>query len=336
MIYLIRTKYEKISLLKIGYTEDSRKELRYTNYRLHNPLFELLYEILNGTEECEKLLQVYFSEFQYEGYGNEWFYECNEIIDYFETHRTLDSLSDLQDCGLVIDRAKFYQFRDFVEKIINLIVNKKVDLGDISLENGTSQVSNLVNNILVIKHIKSYARFWKYIEDVFGYKENDLLNQIYSNSIQEFLIQFDSYTQFTDKMKFLCDSVGNFSEEEFSSILGSINLIYKNYYITLGRDRIRALQYRKYALDYEISRISCNQDKRYDLNIKIQSNFIVSNRYTKVFVKEKLGEIYNNLGIQSSPKATDIENYFEVKKVQITNKETGKKDHGYLILKIKE
>ena len=38
MIYLIRTKYEKkISLLKIGYTEDSKKRSRYINYRLHNP-----------------------------------------------------------------------------------------------------------------------------------------------------------------------------------------------------------------------------------------------------------------------------------------------------------
>lgn len=63
---------------------------------------------------------------------------------------------------------------------------------------------------------------------------------------------------------------------------------------------------------------------------------LVNNRYSNIFIKEKLGEIYNSLGIQSSPKATDIENYFEVKKVQITNKETGKKDHGYLILKIKE
>lgn len=336
MIYLIRTKYEKISLLKIGYTEDSKKKSRYNNYRLHNPLFELLYEIPEGTEECEKLLQLYFSEFQYKDYGNEWFYECQDIIDYFETHRTSESLSDLQDSGLVIDRAKFYQFRDFVEKIINLIVNKKVDLGEISLGDGVNQVSNLVNNVLVIRHIRSYSRFWKYIEDVFGYKESDLLGQEYLDSIQKFLAKFDSYTRFTDKMRFLYDNVNNFTEEEFSSILRSIDIVFKNYFTVLGRDRIRALQFRKYALDAEQERLYGNQNKNSDLKSSIYSTFIVGNRYTKVFIKEKLGEIYNILGIQSSPKATDIENYFEVKKVQITNKETGKKDHGYLILKIKE
>lgn len=62
MIYLIRTKYEKISLLKIGYTEDSKKKSRYTNYRLHNPLFELLYEIPEGTEESERAFKCLISD----------------------------------------------------------------------------------------------------------------------------------------------------------------------------------------------------------------------------------------------------------------------------------
>ena len=334
MIYLIRTKYEKISLLKIGYTEDSKKKSRYTNYRLHNPLFELLYEIPEGTEECEKLLQLYFSEFQYKDYGNEWFYESQDIIDYFETHRTSESLGDLQDSGLVIDKAKFYQFRDFVEKIINLVVNKKVDLGEISLGDGVNQVSNLVNNVLVIRHIRSYSRFWKYIEDVFGYKESDLLGQEYLDSIQKFLAKFDSLNFFTDKMRLLCES--DLTSHEINSVLELIPIDYKNYYITLGKDRVRSLSYQKSKLKLEYEKQKSFQIKTDTLLNSIYSTFLVGNRYSNTFIKEKLGEIYNNLDIQSSPKATDIENYFEVKKVQITNKETRKKDHGYLILKLKE
>ena len=336
MIYLIRTKYEKISLLKIGYTEDSKKKSRYTNYRLHNPLFELLYEIPEGTEECEKLLQLYFSEFQYKNYGNEWFYESQDIIDYFETHRTSESLGDLQDSGLVIDRAKFYQFRDFVEKIINLIVNKKVDLGEISLEDGVNQVNNLVNNVLVVRHIRSYSRFWKYIEDVFGYEERDLLGQEYLDSIQKFLTKFDSYTRFTDKMKFLCDNVNNFTEEELSSILGSIDIIFKNYYLTIGPEKIRNLQYKNSVIKSEYDRLLNNQIYGGNLKDKIYESFKIGERYTRSFIKERLGEIYSNLGIQSSPKAIDIEKYFEIKSVLVFNRETGKRDSLYLILKIKE
>lgn len=331
MIYVIQVRYEDITLLKIGYTEDSKKKLRYANYRLHNPLFELLYEIPEGTEECEKMLQIYFSEFQYKGYGNEWFYESQDIIDYFETHRTSESLVDLQDSGLVIDRKKFYQFRNFVEKIINLVINRKVNLGDISLGDGVNQVSNLVNNVLVIRRIRSYSRFWKYIEDVFGYKESDLIDQEYPNKVTKFLEYFDSYTQFTDKMKYLCDNVTDFSEEEFSSILGSIDIIFKNYFLTLGKERIRALQYRKYALDSEYQRQKNNQFNSKNLDDIIYSEFKVGEKYLKSYIKQKLNNIYESLELKLSPKATDLEKYFEMKLVDVID-DFGKRTKGFKII----
>ena len=86
----------------------------------------------------------------------------------------------------------------------------------------------------------------------------------------------------------------------------------------------------------EYERIKSNQGKFGNLQEVIYSVFLVEERYTMVFIKDRLGEIYENLGIKASPKATDLENYFEIKKIQITNKETGKKDHGYKILKKKE
>lgn len=329
MIYLIRTKYEKISLLKIGYTEDSKKKSRYTNYRLHNPLFELLYEIPEGTEECEKLLQLYFSEFQYKDYGNEWFYESQDIIDYFETHRTSESLGDLQESGLVIDRAKFYQFRDFVEKIINLVVNKKVDLGEISLGDGVNQVSNLVNNVLVIRHIRSYSRFWKYIEDVFGYKESDLLGQEYLDSIQKFLTKFDSLNFFTDKMKALCES--DLTPQEISTVLELIPIDYKNYYITLGKEKIRSLSYQKSKLKLESENQMNNQLSSDDLLNLIYSSFVIGNKYTKPHIKKVLADIYSSLNISTTPKAIDLEKYFELKLVDVVD-EFGKRTKGFKLI----
>lgn len=79
-----------------------------------------------------------------------------------------------------------------------------------------------------------------------------------------------------------------------------------------------------------------NQTYNGDLKGQIYKEFEIGKKYTRPYIKTVLGTIYNSLGIKLSPKAVDLENYFEVKKVQITNKETGKKDHGYLILKIKE
>lgn len=185
MIYLIQVRYEKQVLLKIGYTEDSRKQSRYNSYRLHNPLFEILYEIPDATEEYEKLLQKYFREFQYQGYGNEWFEYSEEIVDYFRIHRTLDSLQDLYNKGIVIDRSEFNRFRNYVIKIVTSIINIKISQGDITLEGGTRQVDNLVDNILVKNKIRSFSRLWEYINRVFGYKEGDLLDS-FTDEVENF------------------------------------------------------------------------------------------------------------------------------------------------------
>ena len=53
-------------------------------------------------------------------------------------------------------------------------------------------------------------------------------------------------------------------------------------------------------------------------------------------IKDSLKDIYAKSGIDCHPKASDLENYFDLKKIQITNKETGKRDSAYKILKIKE
>ena len=152
-----------------------------------------------------------------------------------------------------------------------------------------------------------------------------------TDKVTDFLVQFDSYTQFTDKMKFLCDNVENFTEDEFSSILGSINLIYKNYYITLGRDRIRALQYRKYALDSEYQRQKSNQFNSRNLDDIVYSEFNVGEKYLKSYIKQRLGEIYESLGINLSPKAVDIEKYFEAKLVDVID-EFGKRTKGFKLI----
>ena len=65
----------------------------------------------------------------------------------------------------------------------------------------------------------------------------------------------------------------------------------------------------------------------------IKSLFVVGEKYTKKDIKSKLILLYNQLGILKSPKATDIESYFEVKSVLISNPSTGKRDKGYLIIK---
>ena len=136
-------------------------------------------------------------------------------------------------------------------------------------------------------------------------------------------------------MKFLCDSVINFTEEEFLSILDSINIIFKNYYTVLGKERIRALQYRKYALDSEYQRQRNNQFNSKNLDEAIYFSFKVGEKYLKSYIKQILGNIYESLGLKLSPKAVDLGNYFDIKLVDVVD-ETGKRTKGFKILKKKD
>ena len=67
----------------------------------------------------------------------------------------------------------------------------------------------------------------------------------------------------------------------------------------------------------------------------IYTRFKCGERYTSKDLKEILREIYQDLGISKTPKASDLESYFDVSEVKITDKTTGKRSKGYLILGIK-
>lgn len=248
MIYVIQVRYEDITLLKIGYTGELKKETRYASYRLHNPMIEILYEIPEGDEEDEKYLHYYFNEFKFKDYGNEWFIKDSMILDYFETHKTKESLQDLRGKDLVVDLKSFGIFRNKVRSIINRVINLRVSSGDITLEKGLRQLDSMTDNILYNHRIRCEDRLLVFIEKTFGYSRVDIFPEI-ENNITEFLAKFDSLNFFTDKMKALCES--GLTSHEISTILELIPIDYKNFYITLGKEKIRSLSYQKSKLKLE-------------------------------------------------------------------------------------
>ena len=329
MLYLINeTFYNKntkeiIDILKIGYTSDTIKSgSRYTTYLNHCPEAKLLYEIPGGTLDHEAALLSKFHHLLYK--GNEWFRYSQEIIDYFKTHRDLESLNDLRLPE--IQHSK--EIRDYCNNCLNLLLHERVNCGELSLEQATNSVKPMLD-VLLSKRFKNIVQIDRYFLSVFDFDTHK--NGIKSVKITEFLVQFDSYTQFTEKMKFLCDSVNNFTEEEFSSILGSIDIIFKNYFTVLGRDRIRALQYKRSVLDSEYQRQKNNQFNSKNLDDIVYSEFKVGEKYLKSFIKQRLSDIYESLDIKLSPKATDLEKYFELKLVDVVD-EFGKRTKGFKLI----
>ena len=149
------------------------------------------------------------------------------------------------------------------------------------------------------------------------------------NHIKEFLKRFEECTVFSEKLKMLCEE--SFTESELDVVLDQIPISYKNYYDTLGVSRCKSLRYRKCDLEKELSvQVQTFEDN--NLGSEIYQEFIPDQKYSLKEVKEKLKKIYDKYNYKKSPKATDILNYFSIKKIKILDDSCGKRVDGFQIL----
>ena len=202
---------------------------------------------------------------------------------------------------------------------------------------GGSSLYPVLNDLVMVSEIRAYEIQQIDYKDRFSVVNSiQRENMVVSNErVYEFLDKFhNTYTFFTDKMKLLCEYA--FSGEDLNTALISIPMIYGNYYTILGPEKIKSLSYQKSKLENEYLRLVGNQENKSSLLDLLFDTFKVSNKYTLSMVKDSLKDIYAKSGIDCHSKASDLEKYFEVKLVYMTNKETKKREKGYLIIKIKE
>ncbi|MBR6648336.1 MAG: DEAD/DEAH box helicase family protein [Bacteroidaceae bacterium] len=77
------------------------------------------------------------------------------------------------------------------------------------------------------------------------------------------------------------------------------------YYSNLSPDRIKACSFNSTKLDTEIA----NNNAYHNIAMHLPQYFEPGKVYTRKYIKEKLQEIYDNLGIKKSAKATDLNEY---------------------------
>jgi hypothetical protein len=148
--------------------------------------------------------------------------------------------------------------------------------------------------------------------------------------IQEFLNEFNQDKNFERCMRLYCTFLDQYPFL-FQIILkiSDIPTTFHMYYELLGHSGIKSYAYKEYALRNEV------EIKLQNPSVKeaILFNFQPGNKYSNKYVKEKLKEIYNQFNFNKSPKASDLEEYFLLKKVQF--KEGDKRVDGFLIENIK-
>ena len=133
-------------------------------------------------------------------------------------------------------------------------------------------------------------------------------------------------------MKMLCDcyfSDSNFFTDYDKILQTIIPREYQNYINLIGFERIRALTYKEALLKRDINNNILVLDS-------ISSLFSIGSKYSKATIKEMLRRFYEENNITKTPKATDLGEYFVLRKCQFVDKELGKRVEGFEIVSLKE
>ena len=203
---------------------------------------------------------------------------------------------------------------------------------------GGGDLRPVFNNLVMINDMRSYE-----IQQV-DYKDrfrvfNALGEQIQGvELVKKILQEFEEQQYFTGKMKYLYSI--NMDEEIAKQVLDNIyDTRFAKYYWTISASRAGSLNYQSGKLEEEYQAITNPKDTSIldtKLKNKIISTFSLNARYSKADVKEILKKIYSDLKYDKTPKANDLEQYFELKECKVLNSDTGKRDAGFEIIKKKE
>ena len=166
---------------------------------------------------------------------------------------------------------------------------------------------------------------------VFGTMEKEG-NSVIISDIDRFIMSLGNYKTFPEKMKQIYDAC--LPPDLAERVLSQLPIEYGNFYRSISPEEAKRLSYRKGVLGKRYERNLGNQEVDSDaLKELIYKTFLIGSKYTKVDIKSSLGSMYLSMKYNKTPKASDLEEYFEIKPCLITNRETGKRDHGFEIIK---
>lgn len=307
MLYILRSPHKDSgTILKVGYTKD--RKYRFSQYEACNPsIVEIGHK--EGDRVDESILHLYLHDLGYNMYKYEWYKDCQEVVDIFNMGQEKINEEVWKKRNKIFTKARVRSNSVMEEAYVRL-------LGTFGVAGGEEEIDKYYRSFSERRAAKKLL--------------NDLSQRIDLNKEEESLRTFLSTPGFPAKMRYLCES--NFEDGDINFILNNIPSQYKNFYLILGKDRCKACGYSVTRLNKELSDVEADSGK---LSEMIYKKFEVGRKYTKASAKDILKEVYDGLGHNKSPKAIDLEDYFELRLCQITNKTTGKRDMAYEILKKK-
>lgn len=331
MIYLIKSSAYKDKsckdhedILKIGYTSEESKKSRFDCYITENPTCQVLYLIPGGTEQDEKCLHRHFNK--YLKYGQEWFSYEQEILDFFKTHTTKESLKELN--YLREDLRKLIEKKYFNSILLSLVSEPKIYF------NIRTTLYNELDNIL--KTVEDFDSYFKLRYPNINFEEEYILEKDNKefDFIESFKSEFNSDNNFERRMKMYCRLVTEFPDVYKQNIKIFQTIIptnYQGYMNLIGPERIRANSYIESDIRNECEAIIGKNNLKPEILIK----FRLGQKYSNKHIKAELSEIYSRLRIKKAAKASDLSDWFDLKDCKVLNPDTNKWDRGFEILGVK-
>ena len=219
--------------------------------------------------------------------------------------------------------AKSYNYKD-----------DYVSVNKIHTPDGNIILKPVPNNLVLVNEIRAFKiqqidykdRFTVFSTVHNALTPDDRVNQ----EVSGFLGIYIGLTTIYDKLKLLCEY--GLSQDAINIVLGQIpdSDEIKSYYITLGPQRLKGMGYHITKIKKALGIVTFSDEL---LEATIYNEFKVGDKITLSGIKDRLGYLYKSIGYDKTPKATDLENYFEIKKCTINL--PGKRVNGLEIIKKK-
>ena len=190
-----------------------------------------------------------------------------------------------------------------------------------------------INNLVLVNEIRAFRIQQIDYKDrftVFSTVHNSLSpDDIVNREVSEFLEQYQKLGTFRSKLRYLCEF--GFNDEVVSIVLDQIgehdNI--KSYYLALGPQKLKACGYNRYDIEKELGIVTFSYEL---LESSIYSEFKVGDKLKMSDIKFRLKSLYESINYIATPKATDLENYFNLKKCKVTDPDTKKRVDCFEIL----